>query len=178
VGTDEPHRLLWSSKWTTLSDPDELNLVHLRFSVLALNPDILLYVGTVSEQFQSPNTGSGNSSERTTIWGASTQGRHGTPLELVTSESGRGGWCMSWSKTSSATLLDLNGDQRPELVIRHDEAERHDTSGPNGNPDCVDGPTKTSFFAHRLDAKTLAWARIAMPRGFKQEALDRGTPLP
>jgi len=178
VGTDAPHPLLWSTKWTALPDPDELNVVHLGFSVISLDPNLFLYVGHVSDEFQSPNTGSGNSSERITLWGASAKGRHGPPLELLTSESGRAGWCMSWSKTNSATLLNLSGDALPELVIRHDEAERHDAASPNGDRDCVDGPSKTSFLAHGLNTRTLAWKRTPIPRGFTEQALDQGTALP
>ncbi len=177
VSADDPHTLLWSSNWTTLRDPDELNVVHLGFSVVALGPELFLYVGRVSDEFQSPNTGSSNSSERITIWGADTQGRHGPPLELLTRESGNAGWCMSWAKTNSITLLDMGGDRLPELVIRSEESERHETVTPNGDRDCVDGPLKTSFLAHGLNTKALAWKRVPVPRGFTEQALDQGTPL-
>jgi hypothetical protein len=179
VGTDAPHPLLWASKWTTLPDPDELNVVHLGFSALPLTPELFLYVGHVSDEFQSPNTGSGNSSERIALWAADAHERHGSQLELVSRESGRAGWCMTWNKTNSAGLLDLNGDKLPELVVERDEVGYQDAASPNGERDCIESPaTRATFFAYRLNTKNLAWTRVPTPRGFSQQMFDRATPLP
>lgn len=177
VLSDEPHPLLWSVKWTTLPDPDELTEVELGLAVIPLDPARLLYAGRVKDEFQSPNTGSGNSGEHLSLWLTNSEGRHGPPLEIVTSDAGSAGWCMSWNKTNSAALLDLDGDRFPELVIRRDEAERHDVMGRNGSPDCLDSPSKTSFFAYRLNAQTLTWTRFPV-RSLTEQQFDRGTLLP
>jgi hypothetical protein len=173
----EPHQRLWSEQWTTLADPDDPNEVSLRFEVLELAPGLELYAGSMNDDFQSPFTSGGNSSQQLTVWAVSVTGRYGAKLVLPAAESGHGGWCISSSQSNEIWLLDLDGDKVPEIVMRVTESGHSDGIGKDGNPECVETPTTVKLAAFRLNRNTLTWAPLPAPKGLSEQRLKHGTPI-
>jgi len=176
VSQAEPHRLLWSALWTSLGAPSPTNAVTLALGFRALTPEIELYVARSTDDFQSPNTSGGNSREEVSVWAVGSDGRHGAQLELPAGESGRMGWCFAGGKTNYGTLIDLDGNALPEIVIETTITDRHDGIDKNGKVQCVDEPTVVKFAAYQLNSKTLAWAPTA-PRGVTKSRVERATRL-
>ena len=173
-----PHRLLWSSPWSSLPDVDAPNNdVQLAFNVSKLTPRLELYVGRITDSFQSPNTGGHNSSERVSVWTTDGAGRYGKMLDLPASESGQGGFCISETTENDSWLLDLDGDKVPEIVVRSRVSGRQDHPDGKGDVECIDGPTSESYSAYHLDTKTLEWRKAPAPRGMTEARLSHGTQL-
>jgi len=176
VSQAEPHRLLWSAPWTSLGAPSPTNTVTLALGFRALTPEIELYVARSTDDFQSPNTSGGNSREEVSVWAVGSDGRYGAQFELPAAESGRMGWCFAGSKTNYSTLIDLDGNKLPEIVIETTITDRHDGIDKSGKVQCVDAPNVVKFVAYQLDTKTLAWAPTA-PRGVTHSRIERATRL-
>ncbi len=173
----KPHQLLWSEQWATLADPDDPNEVSLRFAVLDFAPGFELYTASMNDDFQSPISSGGNSTQQMTVWVVSSKGRYGAKLDLPASGSGHGGWCIASNKSADSWLLDLDRDKVPEIVVRITESGRRDGIGKDGKPECVDTPTEVKFVAYRLNPSTLTWAPMPAPRGLSEQRLSRGKPI-
>ncbi len=176
VSLDEPPKLLSSTFWAPLGDPDDPNDVSMTLRAHDLLPGIELYLATLTDDFQSPTSSGGNTSVSTVAWVVTSDGRYGPTTALATVESGHAGVCYSVSASRELWLVDLEGDTTPELLARTDREEEGDRVV-NGKYECASAGSKTTFASYSFDRARLTWQPRPAPKAVRERQLAAGRKL-
>ena len=166
------HQLLWFDQFTSLRDPDELNVVSLQLYEQSLSPTHKLHAVQVEDSFQSPINGSSNVTKQTFVW-VHAPGRHSPHFELPATEGGRAGWCHYSALEQEFYLWNLDRTPPLDLLVRTRRTGQHDEPGPGGDVVCADDPERVTHSAFRFNSTTMKWSKAPAPRYVTDEQLER-----
>lgn len=165
VVESEPPKVISSTAWTPLGDPDDSNELHFQLNPVEVVPGIELYVATLWDRFQSPVTSAGGSTITTVVWAVGADGRYGKTLTLPSMQNGHAGICHSVTSARELYLTDLDGDQRPELIARTiTDSTGQGKPGKDGYASCVPLPEEVKLDVYALDPAALTWVPRQPPK--------------
>jgi hypothetical protein len=176
VTQDEPPKLISSTFWAPLGDPNDPNELSMTLRAVDLVPGIELYFATLTDDFQSPTSSGGNTTVSTVAWAVTSEGRYGPTIALPPVESGHAGVCYSVSASRELWLVDIEGDTTPELLARTVSEEVGDRVV-NGQHGCATVGSKTTYAPYSFDRARLTWQPRPAPKVIRERQLAAGRQL-